>query len=103
MFAPTDEAFGRAFTPAQLEALIAFPVDLARLVNFHFANGNWKLAKVIDGTIPTFEGNEIHGSRSEGVLSINNTIVRAASIAVGNGYVYALNDVLLPPSFQLPS
>ena len=103
LFPPTDEAFARTFTPDQLAALSNYQVDLAQLLNFHAANGIWPLSKVIGGIIPTMQINELHGKQTDGVLRINDAVVRAQAVRVSNGYIYALNDVLMPPGFQLPA
>ena len=102
LFVPTDEAFARRFTPAQIAALSSYRVGLADLLNFHAANGIWPLSKVVAGTIPTMQVNELHGSMTDNILRINNSVVRARAIHVRNGYLYAMNDVLLPPGFQVP-
>ncbi len=102
LFPPTDEAFARTFTPAQLAALTRQQVDLAQLINYQAANGIWPLSKVIGGIIPTMQVNELHGTLSDGVLRINNSVVRAQAVRVSNGYIYAMNDVLMPPGYQVP-
>jgi uncharacterized surface protein with fasciclin (FAS1) repeats len=103
LFPPTDEAFARTFTPAQLEKLASDQVGVAELINFEAANGIWPLSKVNGGIIPTMQVNELHGTMTEGVLRINNAVVRAQAVHVSNGYIYAMNDVLTPPGFQIPA
>lgn len=102
VFAPTDEAFARAFTPAQIDTLTGSSVVVADLINFHVANGTWPLSKMADATIPTLQGNELRGRLAGGLLRVNGSVARTGATRVSNGYIYAINDVLLPPGFQIP-
>ncbi|MEN0047082.1 MAG: fasciclin domain-containing protein [Bacteroidota bacterium] len=99
VFAPTNEAF-EALPEGVLESLLK-PENkdqLAAILTYHVVSGKIMSTDLEDGqTAATVQGEEITVSTTDGA-KINGASVTTADVAVSNGVVHIINQVILPPS-----
>ncbi|MBC8162935.1 MAG: fasciclin domain-containing protein [Roseiflexaceae bacterium] len=104
VFAPTDDAFA-ALPPATLQALLADPATLTKILQYHVVAGEVPAADVVSATsLTSLEGQDIAVTVSGSTVTLNgDTTVTATDIATSNGVIHVIDKVLLPPDVTLPS
>ena len=104
VFAPTDQAFS-SLPAGTLQGLLADPSKLTSILSYHVAQGKLTPSDLSSAqTIPTVEGNAIGVSRQGAEVLLNGTTrVTATQLETGNGVVYVIDKVLLPPNINLPA
>ncbi len=97
LLAPTDAAF--AAVPSEvLNALLADPAELARVLLYHVISGEVPASTVVTLTkATTVQGNSVTISVEGGNVRINNALVTVTDIEAENGIIHVLDAVLLPP------
>lgn len=94
VFAPTDEAFAQL--PAeQLNALLADPEALTRVLTHHVVAGRVMSTDVQPGEVTTKSGQTVTLS-TEGGVQVNTSRVVTADISASNGVIHVIDSVLLP-------
>lgn len=98
VFAPTNEAFAK-LPPAQLQALLADPAALRRVLTFHVVAGRLPAAQLAGQTLlTTAAGPTVTvAAGTSGSLTVGGATVTRADIAASNGVVHAIDAVLIPP------
>ncbi|UCD24701.1 MAG: fasciclin domain-containing protein, partial [Gemmatimonadota bacterium] len=101
VFAPTDAAFD-ALPAGTLDALLADTDALAEVLLYHVAQGEITAAQ-LDGasSVTTLQGQKI--AVTSGSVVLNGVVVDEADIMADNGIIHVIGQVLLPPSFDLPT
>lgn len=101
VFAPTDQAFADLF--AFLGTLGVQPSDLTAdqietVLLYHVAGGRWS-ADRLSGTdsLTMLSGEAVSVSANGGVM-INSSNVIIANVPSSNGFIHAIDGVLVPPS-----
>lgn len=98
VFAPTDEAFDR-LPPGTLDDLLKDPKgNLAEVLLYHMTPGAYTASDIAaNKTIATLQGNPLAG----GDAAVNGARVIRADIPAENGFVHAIDTVLIPPEVIL--
>ncbi len=95
IFAPTDDAFAK-LPPETLEALLASPEQLRRVLQYHVVAGNLSSGEVAQlGTLPTASG-PLTSSLNNNLLQLNGATVIDADVFAGNGRIHVIDTVLVP-------
>ncbi|HEX5323977.1 MAG TPA: fasciclin domain-containing protein [Capsulimonadaceae bacterium] len=107
IFAPTDAAFSK-LPPSQLNALMANPAQMKKLVGFHIIHGKLtseQLAALKTGATPvTLEGDPLHVATAAGVVSVNGATIIKPDVSAKNGVIQEVDTVLMPPvAIAVPS
>lgn len=98
IFAPTDEAFSK-LPEGTLEAVIADPDLLNKILSYHVINGVVLSSDLSDGQIvTTLNGEDLMVRVDSQSVFINNAQVVTADIQADNGVLHMIDQVLLPPS-----
>jgi uncharacterized surface protein with fasciclin (FAS1) repeats len=100
VFAPTNAAFAKIPQPV-LGAIVSDPALLSAVLTYHVAPGRKDLRREDEPVaIKTVQGEQVFArarcDQGKMVLSVNNSSVVVAPIAVDNGIVYVIDRVLLP-------
>jgi len=101
VFAPTNEAFAKI--PAEtLEALLANPTELAKVLTYHVVAGKVTSTDVVKlNSSKTVEGSNVSVKVENGSVMINDSKVIAVDVMGSNGVIHAIDTVLLPPTLNL--
>jgi uncharacterized surface protein with fasciclin (FAS1) repeats len=95
VFAPTDEAFAK-LPEGTIEALLADPVKLKKVLLYHVVSGSVTSDQVIKLKMAeTLEGSNVAINSKKGVM-INDATVIKADIEASNGTVHVIDTVLIP-------
>ncbi len=95
IFAPTDDAFAK-LPPETLEALLANPDQLRRVLQYHVVAGNLSSGEIAQaGTLPTASG-PLSVSLQNNLLQLNGATVIDADVFAGNGRIHVIDTVLVP-------
>lgn len=95
LFAPNDDAFAK-IPPDQLEALLADPERLSKVVGYHVVPGRLSAADLEAGTLTALSGETLEIARSGDTATINGIRVIGADVEAGNGVIHVIEDVLRP-------
>lgn len=96
VFAPTDDAFA-ALPAGTVESLLADIPQLTKVLTYHVVAANAPASVVVSAAShATIEGSTIAVTQEDGKVMINNAEVIIADIEATNGYIHAINAVLLP-------
>lgn len=96
VFAPTDDAFA-ALPAGTVESLLADIPQLTKVLTYHVVAANAPASVVVSApSHATIEGSTIAVTQEDGKVMINNAEVIIADIEATNGYIHAINAVLLP-------
>jgi uncharacterized surface protein with fasciclin (FAS1) repeats len=104
MFAPSNDAFIKYFGRKGISGLSKMNIDAIRMIlEYHLYNQVFGSSLFLTGSLPavTVSGDLIKMDISQGMKNIflNNTVkIDSLDIAVTNGVVHVVNDVLEPPS-----
>jgi uncharacterized surface protein with fasciclin (FAS1) repeats len=98
VFAPTDEAFA-ALPEGTLEALLADPEALKKVLLYHVVEGKVTSDQVVGMTTATsVEGSPIAISVKDGTVYLNDSAkVVTADVMASNGVIHIIDAVILPP------
>lgn len=95
VFAPTNEAFAK-LPEGTVEALLADPVKLKKVLLYHVVSGSVTSDQVIKlKKAETLEGSSVAINSKKGVM-INDATVIKADIEASNGTVHVIDTVLIP-------
>lgn len=96
-FAPTDEAFD-ALGDLKDKLLTAdWEEHLRRILLYHVAYGYYPASDIpSDGTIFTLGVENVNTTVTGGVVKINDATVAIPDIEASNGYIHAIDKVLIP-------
>ncbi len=96
VFAPTDDAFA-ALPEGTVEALLADPEALAKILTYHVVAGKVMSTDLTNGMMAaTVNGAEIT-IMTEGGVMVNDANVIQADIEASNGVIHVIDKVILPP------
>jgi uncharacterized surface protein with fasciclin (FAS1) repeats len=101
VFAPTDEAFGKALKALGMtpEQLLGNKELLIKVLTYHVVAGKVMSADVMkldDGTkVKTVQGSEIKISNSNGVM-VNDANVIKTDVETTNGVIHVIDKVIMP-------
>lgn len=103
VFAPSNEAFAK-LAPGVLDILIANPSSLADVLKYHVISGKVKSTDLKNGTVQTLlTGKSIDVAVSGMGVKLNSSSnVTSADEEATNGVIHIIDEVLLPPGFELP-
>lgn len=101
LFAPTDQAFADLF--AFLGTLGIAPSDLTAdqietVLLYHVTAGRWSADRLSGASALTMLSTETATVSSSGGVMINGSNVIIADVPASNGFVHAVDAVLVPPS-----
>ncbi|MFN2372075.1 MAG: fasciclin domain-containing protein [Candidatus Krumholzibacteriia bacterium] len=95
VFAPTDEAFAK-LPEGTVEALLANPEQLKKVLLYHVVAGNVMAADVVKLTsAKTLGGQSVAIDAQDGV-KVNDANIIKTDIAASNGVVHVIDTVLIP-------
>lgn len=97
VFAPTDEAFAK-IPAADLNALLADPAALAKVLQYHVVAGEVLAADVRPGQVPTLAGQSLTLAVNGSSVTVNGAKVTATDVIASNGVIHVIDTVLLPPA-----
>ena len=98
VFAPTDEAFA-ALPKETLDALLADPEALAKILTYHVLAGKVMAADVTDGlSAPTLAGPAVAFKIVDGKPMINDANIVGTDVVASNGVIHVIDKVILPPA-----
>ena len=100
LFAPTDEAFGR-LTPVQLKVLLRDIRRLKTIVTYHVVSGALAAESVKAGELRSIEGSYLTATVDAGRLAMNGAMVVQGNIAASNGFIHAIDALLVPKHVKL--
>ena len=96
VFAPTDEAFA-ALPAGTVEALLADPEALAKILTYHVIAGKVMSTDLTNGmTATTVNGADVT-IMTEGGVMVNDANVTTADILASNGVIHVIDKVIMPP------
>ncbi len=101
VFAPTDDAF--AALPAGVLDALLLPENkdlLIKILTYHVIQGNVLAADVVDGDVPTAEGQNVTLKTGE-FITVNGSKVVVADVVASNGVIHGIDAVLLPPDVDV--
>lgn len=94
VFAPNDAAFAK-LPPNTVQTLVQNPPQLARILTYHVAAGQWRQADLATvDSLTSVEGSPIP-VRADGMFEVKNATVVAADIEASNGIIHVLDNVIL--------
>lgn len=96
LFAPNDAAFAK-LPKAKLNALMANPDQLKKVLSYHVYPGKITQADVSAGKVKSLEGADLQLSVTDGV-KVNNVKVVGDEINADNGVIHTVSAVLIPKS-----
>ncbi len=97
VFAPTDDAFAKV-DKAALDALLANPEDLKKVLLMHVVSGKVMAADAAKLTeAEVMSGDKLAVDASDGV-KIGDATVTKADIVTSNGVIHVIDTVILPAS-----
>lgn len=101
LFAPTDQAFDDLF--AFLATLGIQPGDLTAdqietVLLYHVTAGRWSADRIAGASSLTMLSGESVTISTNGSVMVNDSTVIIADVAASNGFIHAIDAVLLPPS-----
>jgi transforming growth factor-beta-induced protein len=103
VFAPSNAAFAK-LAPGVLDLLIANPSALADVLKYHVVSGKVLSSNLKSGMVQTLlTGKTIDVTASGmGVMLNGTSSVTTADVKATNGVVHIIDEVLLPPGFEMP-
>jgi transforming growth factor-beta-induced protein len=100
LFAPTDAAFDALFAFAAENDIELTSELVLQVLLYHVAPGRWSAERIIDnagGELPTLNGDTLSVTLDGGVF-IDQAQVVIADVTSSNGFIHAIDAVLLPGS-----
>jgi uncharacterized surface protein with fasciclin (FAS1) repeats len=102
VFAPTDEAFD-ALPDELLTALEDDPTALKQLLTYHVVADEVPPEALVAGSLATLEGAPLEIAERAGRQYAADAPIVPPPVETGNGWLYPIGYVLLPPDLDLPS
>jgi len=100
VFAPTDEAFAK-LPAGTVEALLAKPEELKKVLLFHVAAGEVPAATVLTlDSAETLLGQKV-AIRTDGGVRVNDATVVQTDVRASNGIIHVIDTVLIPEGLEL--
>lgn len=101
VFAPTDAAFAK-LPAATLNALLANPAELRKVLTYHVVAGKVAAADVVKlSEATTVNGAKVQIQVKDGKVVLNGTsTVATADVMASNGVIHVIDTVILPPAAQ---
>lgn len=100
VFAPTEEAFA-ALPDGALDALLADPDALAKVLTYHVIGSEVSVSAALDvapTTVETLQGSDVALTvRADDYLYVNMAKVVDYDIEASNGVIHVVDSVILPP------
>jgi uncharacterized surface protein with fasciclin (FAS1) repeats len=100
VFAPTDAAFADLFAFAEANGIELTEELVLDVLLYHVVPGRWSADRIVDndgGQLPTLNGDPLDVTIDGGVF-IDQAQVIAADVTASNGFIHAIDAVLLPGS-----
>jgi len=98
VFAPTDDAFA-ALPDGTLDALLANPDELRRVLLYHVVAGEALAADVVNLTsAETLLGESVAITVENGSVMVNDANVVQTDVLAANGVIHVIDSVLIPPA-----
>ena len=100
VFAPTDAAFEALFAYAAQNDLVLTEDLVLQVLLYHVVPSRWSAERIIDndgGQLPTLNGDPLDVTIDGGVF-VDQAQVIAADVTSSNGFIHAIDAVLLPGS-----
>jgi len=103
VFAPTNAAFDK-LPDGVLDDLLANPDILADILKYHVVSGNVLSTDLSTGDVNTLlDGKSISVEVNGSSVTLNGLAsVIGADVEASNGVVHLIDEVLIPPDFELP-
>lgn len=95
VFAPNNAAFAK-LPPGRVEALVAAPDQLRRVLLYHVVPGRVRSTDLQAGAVKMVQGASANISLTNGI-QIDGAKVIAADLEAGNGIIHVIDSVILPP------
>ncbi len=103
VFAPTDTAFA-ALPAGTLEVLVATEGRMFEVLGYHIVADTILAADLADGDVlVTTTGAELPVAIADGEITVGGVVVREADLIGANGAIHIVDEVLLPPGFEIPT
>ena len=102
VFAPTDEAFAK-LPEGTLEKLL-LPENkevLMQVLSYHVIEGRLPSSSIKAGNTATVDGDALAVVLDESGVKINDATVVKPDVTASNGFIHAIDTVLLPPTLDL--
>ena len=100
LFAPTDAAFDALFAFAAANNIALTSELVLDVLLYHVVPGRWSADRIVDndgGELPTLNGDTLDVTIDGGVF-IDQAQVVIANVTSSNGFIHAIDAVLLPGS-----
>jgi uncharacterized surface protein with fasciclin (FAS1) repeats len=97
VFAPTNAAFAK-LPKATLASLLkpANKAQLVKILTYHVVSGSVTSKQLKSGSVATVEGGNVAIKVSGKKVKVNNANVILADVKASNGYIHAIDTVLIP-------
>lgn len=95
VFAPSDEAVSK-LPKGMWEALLKDKPRLEKFIAAHIVAGKFLVAEVKPGDMRTLEGESIHLTSDNGMVTINGAHVTQSDLVADNGVIHEIDQVVLP-------
>ncbi len=102
IFAPTDAAFAR-LAPGTLKSLLKDVRRLKVMLTLHIVSGTFSMRSFTPGDVKTVEGRSLLFASQGHVTSINGALFEQADISCSNGFIHAIDTVILTIGGNLPA
>ncbi len=102
VFAPTDAAFAK-LPKGTLKKLLK-PENketLVKILTYHVVSGAVDSKSIKSGEVATVEGAKVKVTVKKGRVKVDNARVIKADIKTSNGYIHAIDTVLIPAGLKL--
>ncbi|HVU14060.1 MAG TPA: fasciclin domain-containing protein, partial [Phototrophicaceae bacterium] len=106
LFAPTDDAWNKTFTPDVLKGFFSSTISVQATLAFHLLDGAYTtadLAKQDGQSLPTLysDGKLAISKASDGSLTFNGNVHQIGDdLIASNGVIHVIDGVLVPPGAQ---
>ncbi len=103
VFAPTNDAFA-AVDPDTLALIASDPDTLKAVLTYHVVQGKVTADQVAAASqLRSEQGASLNFKLDGTTQMVNEAMVDGAGMEASNGFIYAINQVLLPPDLVLPT
>jgi uncharacterized surface protein with fasciclin (FAS1) repeats len=96
VFAPTNDVFNQ-LPPRVVEGLAANPQVFDQIMQYHVARGRYSTADLLIVQPATLNGRLLTTTGQGDTLMVNDATVVEGDIAATNGFVHAIDRILVPP------
>lgn len=96
VFAPSDAAFEK-LPPGTLQTLMNDKAKLARVLAHLVIPGKVLVAEVKPGKVKTLEGDLLHITSDNGMITVDDARVTQSDMVADNGVIHEIDTVVLEP------